>query len=368
MSSASPVAASTNSSTQEAARLASLESYAIVDTPPERAYDDIASLACLVCDAPVATVTLVDRDRQWFKASIGLEHVQTSRSESICSLAIRTPQQLFEVRDVLADPDIPMRPTDQHGQLLRFYAGMPVLAADGRALGTVCVLDHMPRTLTRMQREGLEALARQTEHLLELRRYALQQQRLLQERDAVALKLEHDRDDLQRRHDDLKHVAHHDPLTGLLNRAALEGLRKRPEAMQRLEASGYAIAVIDIDHFKQINDRHGHLLGDRALRAVADVITSCVRQGDLAVRYGGEEFLLVLPATPMPGAYEVAERIRAQMSSLALPFTITVSVGIAAGDPLADTPEQVFDRADQALYRAKAGGRDRVVADSTLRV
>ncbi|MEP6633794.1 MAG: sensor domain-containing diguanylate cyclase [Luteimonas sp.] len=360
--------ATISSNSAEAARLASLDSYAIVDTPSERAYDDIVRLARVVCDTPVAAMSLVARDRQWFKASVGLGHRETPRSESICALAIRTPHDLFEVSDVLADPDIPMRPVDEFGQPLRFYAGMPIVAADGHALGTVCVLDHLPRTLTDEQRESLRALARQTQYLLELRRYSMQQQRLLEERDAVARKLENDRDDLQRRHDDLKHVANHDPLTGLLNRAALEQLRQRPDAMQRLESGNYTLAVVDIDHFKLVNDRFGHLLGDRALSAVADVIRSCIRQRDLAVRYGGEEFLLVLPATPLAGAFEVAERIRAQMSTLALPFPITVSIGIAAGDPLADTPEQVFDRADQALYRAKAGGRDRVIADSTLRV
>ncbi len=354
--------------THEAGRQASLDSYAIVDTAPERAYDDIASLACAVCATSAAAITLVDRDRQWFKASIGLEHSETPRSESICAVAIRHPHDLLEVRDVLADPEMPMRPTDRNGALLRFYAGVPILAADGHALGTVCVLDHAPRALTRAQREALAALARQTQHLLELRRYSMQQQRLLHERDAVARKLEHDRADLQRRHDDLRHAANHDPLTGLLNRNALEKLRHRPDAMQRLQAAAYALAVIDGDHFMQVNDRYGHLLGDRALRAVAEVISSCVRQGDLAVRYGGEEFLLVLPATPLSGAFEVAERIRAQMSTLALPFPVTVSIGVAAGDPQLDTPEQVFDRADQALYRAKAAGRDRVVADNTLRV
>jgi diguanylate cyclase (GGDEF)-like protein len=360
--------ANERANTHAAGAQASPARHVAVDTPPEGAYDDIVRLACALCDAPAAAITLVERQRHWFKASIGLGIEQSLRGESICALAIASSEPVLEVADVLADPDIPMRPTDQHGKLLRFYAGVPILAADGGPLGTVCVLDHMPRQLTATQREGLEALGRQTRHLLDLHRYAMQQSQLLLERDAIARKLEHDRDDLQRRHDDLKHVASHDPLTGLLNRAALEALRRRPDAMQRLEASGYALAVLDIDHFKQVNDRHGHLLGDRALRATAEAIGACIRQGDVAVRFGGEEFLVVLPATSLAGAFEVAECIRLQMSQVALPFPVTVSVGVAAGDPQVDTPEQVFERADQALYRAKAEGRDRVVADNTPRL
>jgi diguanylate cyclase (GGDEF)-like protein len=93
----------------------------------------------------------------------------------------------------------------------------------------------------------------------------------------------------------------------------------------------------------------------------------CLREADLAVRYGGEEFLLLLPGTPLPGAFEVAERIRESVAALALPFALTVSAGVSARSSSEDTPEQVFERADQALYRAKSGGRNRSVADDSLR-
>jgi diguanylate cyclase (GGDEF)-like protein len=272
------------------------------------------------------------------------------------------------VRDLHADPRIRVPPVDRGGRALRFYAGMPLLDPDGHALGTLCVLDHAPRTLDETQQLGLRALARQTQHLLELRRHGLQQREWLQSRTETAQRLEHERAELQRRHDDLKREASHDPLTGLLNRSALEKLRANPEAMERLNAKGYALAVVDIDHFKQVNDRHGHLLGDQALRAVAQVVAARIRQGDLAVRYGGEEFLVVLPVTPLSAAFEIAERIRVEVERVALPFALSVSIGVAAGDPQRDTPEQVFDRADQALYRAKAAGRNRVFVEETQRV
>ncbi|MGH8031722.1 MAG: diguanylate cyclase [Luteimonas sp.] len=353
----------------ETQRQAALDSYGILDTAPEQAFDDIVQLARVVCDVPVATVALIDRDRQWFMASDGLAMTQTPRSEAICGVAIdgqHDPRDLFEVRDVLADARIAARPIDADGRSLRFYAGMPLLSRNGYAIGMVCVLDHLPRTLDERQRQALRALARQTQHLLELRRHVRQQGALLRQRTAAAQQFENERADLQRRHDDLKYEVRHDPLTGLLNRHALEKLRTSPEALQRLGTEAYALALIDIDHFKQINDRHGHLLGDRALRAAARAISNGIRQDDLAARYGGEEFLLVLPSTGLPGARDVAERIRVAMTQLALPFSLTVSIGIAAGVPRRDAPEKVFKRADQALYRAKSGGRNCVVADETL--
>lgn len=346
----------------EAARQAVLDTYEIVDTAPEQAFDDIVLLARMVCATPVAMVTFVDRERQWFKAREGVAATETPRSESICAIAMRSPEGVYIVRDVLADPDLPMRHADSEGRLLRFYAGVPLRSPEGFALGALCVLDHEPRELSPAQQIGLEALARQAQHLVELGMRGRRQRELLQQRTHAAQLLEHERADLQRRHDDLKHEASHDPLTGLLNRNALEKLRTNPSAMQRLDAACYVFAVVDIDHFKHVNDRHGHLLGDQALRAVAQVVVNCIRKGDVAARYGGEEFLAVLPATPLPGAYEVAERIREAASRLPLPFPVTVSIGLAAGDPASDTPEQVFERADQALYRAKADGRNRVVA------
>ncbi|MCL1634693.1 sensor domain-containing diguanylate cyclase [Luteimonas sp. SX5] len=352
---------------RESERLAILDSYAILDSEGEQAFDDIVQLACAICETPVASITLIDHDRQWFKASVGFGVRETPREEAVCDVAIRTPERLLEIPDLQDDARTPMRPTDAAGIALRFYAGMPLVSPEGHALGTVCVLDHAPRSLTEAQRRALGALGRQVQHLLELRRYVLQQGSILQQRLAEAERLESARADLQRRHDDMKRAATYDALTGLLNRTALEQLRQRPDAMLRLEAATYSLAVVDIDHFKQVNDRYGHLIGDEVLRAVAEVIAASIRQDDIAVRYGGEEFLLVLLATPLASAYEVAERIRQSVMEAPLPFPVTVSVGIAAATPPRDTPEKVFELADQALYRAKAGGRNRVVADDTQR-
>jgi len=350
---------------REAERQAALDRYAILDTGPEQAFDDIVRLAATICDTPAAAISFIDHGRLWFKARIGIDQPQLERARSLCGHAIDAPNETLVVEDLALHRDYARR-RRLFGKRPRFYAGVPLLSPEGHALGVVSVGDVEPRTLTESQLEGLRLLTRQTQHLLELRRYMLEQGRLLDEREAVARRAEHDRDALQRRHDDLQYAATHDALTGLLNRAGLARLRMHPEALRQAAEVPYVLAVLDIDHFKQINDRHGHLFGDRALCAVADALSRSVRQTDIVVRYGGEEFLVVLPNTRLDGGAEIAERIRAQVAAVQFSVPITVSVGIADGTSR-DTPEEVFERADQALYRAKKAGRNRVIADDTPR-
>ena len=351
---------------REAERQLALDRYAIVDTKPEQAFDDIVRLAAMLCDVPAAAVAFIDRERLWFKARLGIDQPQLDRSRSLCGHAIDSPNDTLVVEDLAQHPDYAQR-RRLHGLPPRFYAGVPLLSPEGHALGVLSVGDTVPRTLTPQQLEGLRLLARQTQHLLELRRYLSEQGRLLTEAGAVARDAAQERDALQRRHDDLEYVATHDALTGLLNRRGLGRLREKATA-QGADAP-YVLAVLDIDHFKQINDRYGHAFGDRTLCAIAAAITRSVRTTDFAVRYGGEEFLVVLPDTRLDTGAEVAERIRRQVleAGLPVPMPVTVSIGIADGKPGIDTPEGVFERADQALYRAKKGGRNRVVADDTPR-
>ena len=155
--------------TDESRRQSALDAYAILDTPPEQAFDDIVRLATMICEVPAATISLIDRDRQWFKARIGDLPPQTPRREAICDYTIANHGQLLVVEDTEADPRFAGHSAGIGGRPLRFYAGAPMLSPDGHAIGTVCVLDVVPRTLDARQRDGLEVLARQTQNLLELR-------------------------------------------------------------------------------------------------------------------------------------------------------------------------------------------------------
>ena len=349
----------------EAARLAALEAYAILDSAPEQAFDDIVRLAVTVCDVPAASISLIDRERVWFKAQIGIDQPQVPRELSLCNHAIDAPGRTLVVDDLAIDPIPAARRRRLGGKPPRFYAGVPLLSPEGYALGTLCVADVRPRHLSDVQVESLELLARQTQHLLELRRMMVEQGRLLSAREQAAQTAELARAEWQRRHDALRQSASRDPLTGLLNRAGMEELLAEALLTAPSERVRYTLLLLDIDYFKQVNDRYGHLAGDEALRAVAQAVISTIRAGDIAVRYGGEEILVYLPGTSLAAATEVAHRIREAVTRAALPFRLTVSVGVAAGDPTRDTPAQTFDRADQALYRAKQGGRDRVAVDDT---
>ena len=153
----------------EAARLAAIRRYRILDTEPEQRFDDLVLLASQICGTPMALISLVDRDRQWFKARLGMEATETSRDVAFCSRAIEQPD-LFVVPDALEDERFRDNPLVRGEPHIRFYAGAPLVTADGLAIGTLCVLDREPKALTAEQRAALEALKRQVESQLELRR------------------------------------------------------------------------------------------------------------------------------------------------------------------------------------------------------
>ena len=154
----------------EAARLEALRRYRILDTGPERSFDDLTLLASYICGTPMALITLVDADRQWFKSRVGISISETARAVSFCGHAIEH-RDLFIVPDARHDQRFHDNPLVTGEPEIRFYAGAPLVTPDGHALGTLCVLDRMPRTLSRDQLEALTALCRQTEGQLELRRH-----------------------------------------------------------------------------------------------------------------------------------------------------------------------------------------------------
>jgi diguanylate cyclase (GGDEF)-like protein len=179
--------------------------------------------------------------------------------------------------------------------------------------------------------------------------------------------------ELDRHRAQLAHLARHDPLTGLSNRRSLDEDLEVLHARSQRYGRGFALAMCDIDRFKAYNDTHGHQAGDQALRAVAATIVGEVRGGDGVYRYGGEEFLLVLPEQTLDTAVVAVERVRSAVERLAIPQPaagpggrLTLSAGIAAfspGEPT--TAEELLGQADAALYRAKSAGRNQVaLADS----
>ena len=217
--------------TNEAARLAALNAYAILDTANEGAFDDITRIAALVCGTPIAVVNFIDAERQWFKSEIGLGVRETPLDPSICAHAI-LQDDLFVVPDTRLDARFQGNPLVTGDPHLRFYAGAPLRTPDGHALGTVCVLDTEPRSLSDVQLGALKALARQSMAQLELRKALAQSERAHAFRDQLLAIVGHD-------------------LKSPLRRAgyAIERARGEspPDAQARLDVARDALAQIDRD-------------------------------------------------------------------------------------------------------------------------
>jgi diguanylate cyclase (GGDEF)-like protein len=160
-----------------------------------------------------------------------------------------------------------------------------------------------------------------------------------------------------------------DPLTGLSNRAVMDEAMKREIQLARRHGSALSLIIVDVDDFKAINDRFGHIVGDQVIRCVADGIAGCVRDTDVLSRYGGEEFTILLSSTDQPGACQLAERIRQRVEQLQCEadkqdIAVSVSVGVACLRPNEDE-QQLFKRADLAMYAAKIDGKNRVCLAET---
>lgn len=153
-------------------RLAELHRYQVLDTPPEQAFDDLAFLAGTICGTPVALITFVDADRQWFKARIGLNTSETSRDAAFCARTI-LGRELMVVTDTHRDARFRDNPLVTGTPYIRFYAGAPLRTADELALGSLCVIDYVPRVLSEEQRLALKSLGRLVVLQLEARRQAL---------------------------------------------------------------------------------------------------------------------------------------------------------------------------------------------------
>lgn len=344
----------------EAARLDVLHSYCILDTLPERAYDDITLLASQICGTPIALVTLIDSDRQWFKSRVGFQLEQTSRAISFCAHAILRPD-LSVVTDATKDErfaDNPLVTDDPH---ISFYAGAPLVTARGEALGTLCVIDRRPRALSEAQAEALRALARQVMAQLELRRNLAELERTITERQRIEAQL-------RATNATLEALALTDALTGAGNRRAFESGLEREVHRAIRHGRPLSLLLADVDHFKSYNDSFGHPAGDEALRVVARLLRENARDTDLVARYGGEEFAVVLPDTDQAGAVVLAERFRREIETVPWEARgITASFGAATIMSATTESAALLAAADLALYQSKKTGRNRVTHMSDIR-
>lgn len=345
----------------EAERLAALRQYEVLDSPPERAFDDLTMIASTLCETQMAAVVLVDEQRQWFKSAHGAPRSEASRDISFCAHAILRPDEVMMVDDTLLDPRFHDNPMVTGSSAVRFYAGAPLVTSEGMALGSLCVFDQTPAHLREEQRAALQALSRQAAHLLELRLAGKRLRQQLHEREWYEQQLAGYYAQMDALNADLVEQTRTDPLTGLPNRRAFSVALAA--AMEQTRAAGQplSVALLDVDHFKTVNDVHGHDQGDVVLRELSALLRAHVAGAGTIARYGGEEFVLLLPNVDLLQARVQCEYLRQSVAVMTIALPVTVSIGVATLHPQ-ESVDAVIKRADQALYAAKRGGRDQVVA------
>jgi len=329
----------------EAERLHALDELNVLYTPAEERFDRITRLAGRLLDTPIALVTLVSDKCQWFKSAQGLDVPETPREISFCGHAI-LQEETFVVENAMTDERFSDNPLVTGDPNIRFYAGHPVHANDGSTIGTVCVIDREPREFSEADRATLRDLAALVESELQRDQFGEVHRELLLQQDELARK------------------ASIDGLTRLWNRETIMQLLAM-EVSRAARGKPLSIAMIDVDAFKAINDRYGHPAGDRVLVEVASLLRRGVRDFDAIGRYGGDEFIAVLSDCRADAAGAAFERIRqdverARIESKDGPLKVTVTIGVASHATSFPTIAEFVDAADQALYKAKKAGRNRV--------
>jgi diguanylate cyclase (GGDEF)-like protein len=328
-------------------KIASIHSLDLFYTPLEERFERITRIARRALHAPVAAISLLNEDKQWFKSAAGWGISELPRDQAICKLTVET-NQIVTISDTLADARVAKLPIVMSAPRFRAYAGHPLADERGACAGTFCVLDLKPREFTPVDRQALIDLA------------ALAQRELLSDQLTNAAATLTSKLGMARRE------ALMDPLTHLWNRRGASVLLKGAFASADQRGAPLALALLDLDNFKRVNDTRGHQAGDEVLRRVASRLLSTVRSEDAICRLGGDEFLVLMADTDGAIASRVAERIRRAITDTPIPtrdgaLSVSVSVGCTirqARDPTA--VEALLERADKALMESKTAGRNQV--------
>lgn len=305
----------------ETRRLRALRSLSVLDTFPEERFDRFTRLATRLFGVPIALVSLVDRDRQWFKSRQGLEAEETSRKISFCAHAILGEGPLV-VPDSLSDERFADNPLVCGTPGIRFYAGHPLRAPDGSRVGTLCIIDHQPRGFPEADRVLLADLASMVDRELSL----------------LAL-------------------ATVDELTQLSNRLGFMEIAAHVLALCKRHGKPAALLAFDLNDFKQINDTRGHAAGDEVLRLFGSLLLKHFRHSDVIARLGGDEFCVLANAATAEQMAGSLELLVAKFPSSALGKAypgLSWSCGIVDFDPASGLDlEALLQAADQKMYDAK---------------
>jgi diguanylate cyclase (GGDEF)-like protein len=328
-------------------QIANIHTLDLFYTPLEERFERITRLARRALQVPVAAITLLTDQKQWFKSSAGWAISELPRAASFCRFTVER-NGIFMIPDTCADPRTATSPLVTSPPRFRAYAGYPLTDEHGIVAGTFCVFDVKPRAFPSADQQTVADLAAMTQR-------ELLSDQLSNAQSALTAKLS-----VARRE------AMMDPLTRLWNRRGASVLLKA--AFETADQRGFslAIALLDLDNFKRINDTYGHQTGDEVLRKISSRLTAAVRGDDLICRIGGDEFLLLMTDTDATAAGHIADRIRRTVTDTGIPtrdgvLPLSVSVGCTIRTPgEAVAFDALLERADQALLASKAAGRNRV--------
>ena len=319
----------------EPARLYRLAQTELLDTAHEERFDRIVRVARRLFDVPIALISLVDENRQWFKSCIGLDATETPRDVSFCGHAILT-EQVFVIPDASADPRFAGNPLVTCWPHIRFYAGYPLDAGSGMRVGTLCLIDTRPRGFDDTEQDLLRDLGK------------------IVEREIQATEL-----------------TTVDDLTGLSNRRAFMSRGQQVLDVCRRLQTPVGLLFFDMNDFKQVNDRFGHAEGDVALRDFARLLEASFRSSDIIARLGGDEFAVMLPSAPP----EEIARIIARFHEALIRFNQQSQRGYALhasiGGADASLDEQtdlqgLLAAADRKMYAAKRRSKTEAALEPAL--
>jgi diguanylate cyclase (GGDEF)-like protein len=306
----------------EESRLQCLRSINILDTPPEERFDRYTRLAKRVLDVPIALVSLVDEDRQWFKSIQGLDVTETSREVSFCGHAI-LDNEMMVVNNALHDERFADNPLVLGEPGIRFYAGCPLQFSDGSNLGTLCVIDTKSRVFSEGELDVLSDIAALVMRELEVVQMAVQ-----------------------------------DELTGISNRRGFKLVAQKSLQICYREKIPASLAFFDLNGFKKINDKYGHAEGDRALVNFATLMTNSFRGSDVCARLGGDEFVVFLTGTKSKDTSEIVKHFHETLSECNVQSNRGYNIEFCSGviDLELDKPctiDGLLDRADIMMYENK---------------
>lgn len=306
----------------EIERLHVLRALAILDTKAEERFDRVTRIATRMFNVPIALVTLVDANRQWFKSCIGLSTTETSRDISFCGHAI-LGSEAFVIQDAAEDirfHDNPLVIGEPH---IRFYAGRPIRTTHGFKIGTLCLIDSQPRTFSAKDINDLDDLA------------------CLVESELAAIEL-----------------AIMDELTELSNRRGFSMLAEKYISYFRRHKVFASLVFIDLNGFKNINDTFGHEVGDQALQAFGKALKHVGRSSDILARLGGDEFVVLLSGTRPPEAHLFIKRLTHYLEAVRQqtlqPYQTLFAYGVVEFDPHQPTSvDQLLLEGDALMYQLK---------------